>query len=164
MQPQRQTNPWMIVLGVCGGCALLGIIVAIIATLSLKGIVKGSMDMVQNAPKFLTALKTHDYASAAALVDPASQATLNQEKIQSMETAVEKTLGSMKSFPQTFNNQQTSASPGGTGKAQSSDIIYSYTVTYEKGTATATFTYHISNPLQMSGLISNFKLVPDSGG
>jgi hypothetical protein len=167
MQPQRQSNPWLIVLGVCGGCALLGIIaVVVLGAIGYnkgKDLIQGAVAMQQNMPKFLADIKSKDYNSAAALVDPSAQDKLSAANIQTMEENVEKQLGALKSYPKQFTSQNQSTSPDPTGKqVGGAEWQYGYSLTYEKGTATATFTFKTNDVLHPSGLITDFKIQPDN--
>ncbi|HLK56635.1 MAG TPA: DUF3887 domain-containing protein [Chthonomonadaceae bacterium] len=169
MQPQRQSNPWLIVLGVCGGCALLGIIaVVVLGAIGInksKDLIKGAQAMEVNMPKFLTDLKSKDYASAAALVDPSAQDKLSADKIQALEESVEKQLGALKSYPPKPTNTESTTIPDPSGKPTAgAEWKFSYKLTYEKGTATATFAFKTTDVFHPSGLVTDFKIQPDNGG
>ena len=165
--PPKNSNPLMIVLGVCGGGCVLVIIAVVVlgffAYQKSKGLINGTIAMTQNMPKFANDLKGHDYTSAAALVDPDAQSTLNADAIRSIEEGIESKLGPMKSVGAAVSGSNTKNNRGTSGQPQSLEFQYQYPFTYEKGTATAFFTFRTNDPLKLSGLISDFKIVPDSG-
>ena len=171
--PPRQNNILLIVLGVCGGCCLLVVIAGAIFMFTIGnkvkkgfgavgGIFSGAMTMSKTMPVFLTHLKAHDYKSAAALVDTDYQTTLSADKIKAIEEKVEKTLGPLQSFPTSPTGQtsNTSASPSGK-ELQSMEYVYTYQMTYKKGTATATFHFKAKDMSKFSGLVTDFKIEPD---
>jgi hypothetical protein len=176
--PQKSSNPLVIVLGVCGGCVLLVIIgvvvMGVVTANAFKGVIGGTVAMTKTMPAFLEDLKNHDYSSAASLVDPSAQATLTESKIKSMEESVEKKLGKLQSYPRQFSSQSqnTMTSPGNAGgKATMVEYVYTYPLTYEKGTATATFKFLLDasgaqggdfSKMKLSGKVTDFKLEPDS--
>lgn len=166
--PQKSSNPMMIILGVCGGGCLLAIVViGILAYMGYqkgKGLINGSIAMTQNMPKFLNDLKNHDYPAAASLVDPESQQTLTADKIKAMEEGVEAKLGPLQSISTSPSGSSNNNSPGADGQPKSMEFQYRYKLTYEKGKATAHFTFRTNDPLKLSGLVSDFKIEPDSGG
>ncbi len=163
----RQKNPLLIVLSVCGGCLLIGIVaVVVLGALGInkgKGFATGIMSMVQDMPTFLKDLKSTDYAGAASLMDPSVRQKFTAEKIQHMEEAVEKKLGRMQSYPKQFESQDQSTITDPTRPGQMPAMVYTYkyNVIYEKGSATATFKFKMPDPLHPSGLISDFSLEPN---
>jgi hypothetical protein len=161
MQPKK--NPLLIVLAVCGGCILLGIIIGVIGFFAIakKGgpMINGMGTMIKTMPTFILDLKSKNYGGAASLVDPAVSNDLSAEKIQQMEEAVEKKLGPMQSFspnpvPLT-SNPQTDASG-----SMVFEYVYQYTLTYQKGTAKANLKFFLKNSSQGGGLVSGFTLEP----
>src|SRR5436190_23124504 len=107
MQPQRQTNPWMIVLGVCGGCVflvLLGIggcsYMALRAAKPIMSTIGVMGEMMTNSQTFMTHLKTHNYSAAEQLLNPECQTRLPAEKLQSLAENIEKKLGPMELWDQ----------------------------------------------------------------
>jgi hypothetical protein len=176
--PPRSTNPLVIILGVCGGCVLLVVIGVIVITViganALKNVTGGVVTMTKTMPEFLGDLKSHNYSGAANLVDPTAQATLTEAKIKSMEEAVEKKLGKLQSYPRQFSSQSqnTKTSPGAAGgKATIIEYVYTYPLTYEKGTATATFKFLLDasgaqggdiSKMKLSGKVTDFNLTPDT--
>lgn len=165
---QKNKNPLLIVLGVCGGCVLLGIIaVAILFAMGYnksKNLVKGSIAMAQNMPIFLNDLKVKNYDGAESLVDPSAQSTLSAAKIQKIEEAVEKKLGPMQSYSQTASSStnNTTTNPGAPGKMPAIEYVFTYPITYKKGTATATFKFNSKDMMNPSGKVTEFTLEPDS--
>lgn len=176
--PPRGKNPLLIVLGVCGGCVLLVIIgVVVMAVLGVnmfKGIATGAVEMTKTMPAFLADLKAHDYNGCESLVDPSAKSTLTASKIRSMEEGVEKKLGKLKSYPTRPSDQGTKqiSSPGDpSARASIVEYIYTYPLTYEKGSATATFKFMFDasgarngdfSKMKMSGKVTDFTLKPGS--
>ena len=160
----RQKNPLLIVLGVCGGCVLIGIIVfAVLAAIGMKkggGMISGIKDMVKNPPIFLADLKAHNYLGAAAMIDPETRKTISAEKLQHLEEAAEKKMGPLQSFPQTFDSQSTNQELSQSGELPTAEYIYKYTLTYKKGTAVATFKFKSKDVMHMTGMITDFTLEP----
>jgi hypothetical protein len=166
--PKQGTNPLFIVLGVCGGgCLLVVIVFAILGIVGYnkgKDLINASIAMQQNMPKFLNAVKSHDYNAAAALVDPQAKQTLTAEKIQSIEEEAEAKLGSLQSIGQSSSGSDTNNETGPNGQLKRMDFIFRYKLTYQKGSATAKFTFSATDPLHPSGLVSDFKIEPNEGG
>jgi len=176
--PQKSSNPLVIILGVCGGCVLLvviGVVVmGVIGVNAFKGVTGGIVTMTKTMPEFLGDLKSHNYSGAASLVDPSAQSNLSESKIKAMEESVEKKLGKLESYPRQFSSQSqnTMTTPGsGGGKATMVEYVYTYPLTYEKGTATATFKFLLDasgaqggdfSKMKLSGKVTDFKLQPDS--
>ena len=174
-EPSRGKNPLLIVLGVCGGCVVLVIIgVVVMGALAAKtfsGLGTGIVKMTQTMPQFLGDLQTHNYRAAENLVDPSAQDTLTAAKIQSMEEAVEKKLGPLQSYPAKFSSQAQNQIAGPGGQATKVEYVYTYPLTYQKGTATATFKFLLDasgaasgdlSKMKLSGKVTGFKLEPES--
>jgi len=157
----RQKNPLLIVLGACGGCLLVGIIAfAVVIGIGWnksKGAFNGIVGMAASMPVFLKDLKVKNYNGAAALIEPASQERLSSAKIQKLEETVEKKYGPLKSYSQQ-PNYRTSSQPGTESGQISVEYDYDYVMTYEKGTATATFRFVIPDLRHPSGKITDFTL------
>ncbi len=176
--PPRGKNPLLIVLGVCGGCVLLivigVVIMAVVIAPTVKGLAGGMVKMTQTMPAFLADLKSHDYKSAASLIDPSAQGRLTESKIRSMEESVEKKLGKMQSYGTAFSSteQRKVSAPGDTtGQISMVEYIYSYPVTYQKGSATATFKFLFDasgaktgdlSKMKISGKVTDFSIQADS--
>jgi len=162
---QQKKNPLLIVLAVCGGCALLAIIVGVILSVTVmrkgKGLFTGFAGMTQNMPAFMIDLQSKNYTGAAALIDPSARSTFSADKIQQMEEAVEKKLGPLQSFRPTpalvSNDSQTEVG----GSAPVLVYVYQYTLVYQKGVARANLTFKLHNNAQDGGLVSDFTLAPD---
>jgi hypothetical protein len=159
---QQRKNPVLIVLGVCGGCLAIMRVGGIIMYFTFGKTFKGAVGMGMNMPKFMTAMKNHNYAEAESLVDPASQQTLTEAKLQKMEEAVEKQLGPLQSVPASQPAMEQSFTPGPNGQPQGIVYTYHYTISYEKGTATATFKFKSDNVMNLSSLVHDFKLEADN--
>src|SRR5262249_15399436 len=93
--PKRGANPLLIVLGVCGGCCLLGII-ALVA-IGIFGVNKAKQ-MDKSASLFLADLRDHKYAEARALLSPDGQAGLSESDLKAQEEQLEANLGPLKSW------------------------------------------------------------------
>lgn len=163
---QQRKNPLLIVLGICGGCVLIGVIAVVIMGYmgynKGKDLFSGTVQMATSMPKFMTDLQSKNYSAAASLADPAAPDALTASKLQKMEEAMEKKLGPMQGFSQqpSGQNQNTTTDPR-TGQPKGMEFIYSYKVNYKKGTATATFDFKSEDYLHPSGRITSFKLEPD---
>jgi hypothetical protein len=178
--PPRGKNPLVIILGVCGGCVLLVIIgvvvMSVIAAKTFKNVFGGAVEMTKTMPAFLSDLKTHNYKGAANLVDPSAQGRLTEAKIKSIEDNVEKKLGKLQSYPQSPGGQTVNkvAAPGESSANPSIvEYVYTYPLTYQKGTATATFKFLFDasgaktgdmSKMKLSGKVTDFKLQQDSDG
>ena len=160
----------------CGSCTLITVIaIVIIGFLSARALktvqsaMSGVMTMSTTMPKFLTDLENKDYTSCAGYIDPSVQSKFTAAKIKSMADSMEKKLGKLKSYSPQTGGQTTKTVRAANGKPTQSQLIYSYPLIYEKGTATATFTFVMdastSNGdqpnLKMSGKIYDFKLQVD---
>lgn len=147
---------------------LLGIIAVVIGGAYLgtkgKGLMTGTMNMINNMPKFLGDLKTKNYAGASMLIDPSAQDKFTSDKIQKIEESVEKKLGPLQSYPRQFSsqNQTTNTDTAKPGQMPSIGYSYTYKLTYKKGTATATFQFQNKDMFNPTGLITDFKLEPDA--
>jgi hypothetical protein len=163
---QQKKNPLLIVLAVCGGCVLVGIIIGVILVATVfrkgKGMFNGLANMSQNMPKFMMDLQSKNYSAAAALVDPSERVSLSAEKIQHMEEGVEKKLGPMQSFTQQPMPISTNSESSTPGVMPTIVYVYQYKLTYQKGTATADLKVKLQNNSQTSGYISGFTLEPDA--
>ena len=95
--PPRGKNPLVIILGVCGGCVLIVVIAVVVMGVmganAFKGIIGGAMEGPETTRKFVTAIESHDYTTAAAQVAPSAQATFTEAKIKAEVEKVEKKLG-----------------------------------------------------------------------
>jgi hypothetical protein len=160
---QQKKNPLLIVLGVCGGCVLLSVIIGGILVATVfhkgKGMIAGFGNMTQNMPKFMTDLQSKNYSGAAALIDPSVRAKLSADKIQHMEEAVEKKLGPLQSFSQQPIPVNTETPPG---EVTTVVYEYQYTLRYQKGTAEARLKFKLQNGPGASGFITGFTLEPDA--
>jgi len=96
--PPRSTNPIVIVLGVCGGCAAIAIIAGIAVTMfSMKQpLFQRSMATGQ----FIAALTTHKYDAAESQLAAAAQASFPAEKLRKTEEGFEAQYGPYQRFSQ----------------------------------------------------------------
>lgn len=166
----------VVILSVCGGCAVLSLIAVIVfgflaarVMKSAGSAISGMMTITTTMPAFLNDLQNHDYTACESMIDPSAKERLSAAKIKSMEEAMEKKLGKLQSFSASGTNSgKTTRRRGAGGKTVESEIEYSYPLTYEKGTATATFKFVMSTEggsaepsIKMSGKIADFTLVAD---
>ena len=171
----RQTNPLLIVLGVCGGCALLVVIgfvaLGVWGVNATKGLMGGAIQMPQTAKSFVTALEGHNYAKCASLVDPTAQSTLTADKIKSMEEQVESKLGPIQTSNFSPTSPMTNTIPGPSGKPQYIEYIYQVPLQYKKGSGTLTLRFRSADlgngqdisKMKLSGKVTGMKIQPDSG-
>lgn len=162
--PPRGKNPLLIVLGVCGGCVVLvvigGVIMVVAGAKMFKGIISGAIETPQTTRKFVTALQSHDWATAQAQVAPSAQSTITVEKIQAAEEQIEKKLGPVKPMSQFSTQPVTNTIPGPNGKPQYMEYVYNVPMRYEKGTATVSIHFRSDDLSSMntSGDISKIKI------
>ena len=170
----RQANPLLIILGVCGGCALLVIVgfvgLGIWGVNATKGLMGGAFQMPITAKAFVNALENHNYTKAATLVDPSEQGTLTAEKIQSMEEQAESKLGKIQpsSYSPTSPGGNPVTGPGGQGHYI--EYVYQIPLTFQKGTATMTLRFRSADigngqdisKMKLSGKVTGLKIQPDS--
>ena len=165
---QQKKNPLLIVLAACGGCLLLGVICLVVAGYFVKkstsGLMSGTINMMTNMPKFLGDIKSSNYAAASTLIDPSVQDKYTADKLQSIEANVEKKLGPLQSYPRQFSkqNQTTNTDTSKPGSMPTVAFTYTYPLTYKKGAATATFEFESKDVFHPSGLITDFKIEPDT--
>lgn len=143
MQPRRQTNPWLIVLGVCGGCAVL-VVIGFVA-LGAFGVSKAKA-LTGSSEKFLTSVKSHDYTGAVSLLTPSGQSAMPESELKAKEESMESSYGPLKSWAV----RQGSNSSSSTGAGQAT-ATFSYNLQYDHGTAQADFTFSVDQS-------ANFKL------
>ena len=77
---QKSTSPWLYILGGCGGCALIAVIVVVGLGVwgygKAKDVVAGLQEQPKTVEKFLGNLKAHQYPSAVTLMSPEGQQAL----------------------------------------------------------------------------------------
>jgi len=176
--PPRQSgpNPVFIVLGACGGCALLIVLGFIALTLVVynksKGMVQAFMQQPKQAQLFLEDLKAHRYAEADALLSPQAQQERPEEALQKLEENTEKRFGSLLRWDTALvaNTQQMPPeTPMGNRKTPVKVIVvknvpqrmtYTYRLHYDRGDADAVFSFGARDPLHPTTEIESFQLTP----
>ena len=139
--PPRGKSPLVIILGVCGGCVLLVVIAFAIMFVAganmFKGIIGGAVQTPEATRKFLTAIETHDYTTAAAQIEPSARGTWTAAKIKAVEENLEKKLGPVQPTSMRQLAPASNTIPGPNGKPQYMEYVYTVPMQYKKGTATA---------------------------
>lgn len=162
--PKRGANPLLIVLGICGGCVLLGVLATV--ALGFFSVRMGSKYLgafeAQDtaATTFLTYLRDKKYDDAHRMMSPEAQQSFPVDTLTQLAQGAEKKLGKMQSWTQ---SEEAPDMQGGSS-SKSMVIKHTYSVTYAKGKAVATFSFHSADPMNPGSVISDFDLQSDKSG
>jgi hypothetical protein len=132
--PPNRNKPLFIVLGVCGGCAAIGVIVAIVATAFVGNKFKSLMQRSMSTGQFISALTNHKYDMAEAQLGPAAQSSFPVEKLKQKEESLEAKYGPFQRFSQAGVDVTNQADPNTLREL-------SYKLHYQKGTSTITLRF-----------------------
>src|SRR5437868_2976577 len=91
--PRRSTNPVLIVLGVCGGCALLAVIAVVVFGFWVNAKAGPFLKRTITAAQLSTDLQMHKYNNATKLLAPEAQQTYSAETLRKKIESLEKKYG-----------------------------------------------------------------------
>jgi hypothetical protein len=118
--PKRSANPLLIVLGVCGGCALVAVVATVIGFVFLKNKAGAFLGRTIVAAQFAAMLQGHQYDRAETFLAPQEQQTWPVDALRKKLSALEAKNGSLTGIGQVQNTQLQH----GTDPNQIKDIVY----------------------------------------
>jgi hypothetical protein len=131
--PRRNTNPLLIVLGVCGGCALIGVIALVII-----GVVSFKQPFTQRivaTGQFMAAIKTHNYTAAETQLAGEARTNYPASKLQQIEDGLEQKYGPLENFLQAGVDMSDQHNPNSLSQI-------SYNLRYQNGKSTITLNFN----------------------
>lgn len=157
--PPRKSNPWLIILGVCGGGCVLVVIAAVVIGVILTKQMGGMMNGAVQMPVFVMQVQKHQYTKAAKTVAPSAQATLTADKLQAIEEKIEAQLGPpVTTASPRMMGSDSNTSPGADGQPKSIELIYRLELKYQKGSATAFVTLKSNGKTMLPDGITGLKI------
>jgi hypothetical protein len=117
--PRRNSNPILIILGVCGGCALVAVIAAVVLFVFVKQKAGSFLGRSVNAAQFAVLLQKREFDRAESFLTPQAQQTYPVSVMRKKLDALEAKNGPLTGVAQVQNIQ-----PGQTDPNQIKDLIY----------------------------------------
>ena len=163
---RKRASPLVIGLGICGGCGLVAVIIVVAlgmwAVTKSKGIIGGIVQQREQPILFFKAIKVHDYAAAENLMSLEGQKALPEDQLKKLCEDTEHKLGPLQGWssqPEIGSSSTDSTSYDDSTTHKESFIKHRpYHIFYQRGIATATFSFTSNTHLTWSKMISNFNI------
>jgi hypothetical protein len=165
--PPRSGPNWLlIILGGCGGCAVLVVLATVLLGFwGIRVVQRFSKDFEAqklSTDAFLTNLQQHRYNDAWSAMTQEGRQAMPVEKLREIAETAEKRLGPMQSWggAESVNASNDFETGTQTGARRELVVTYRRAVNYKKGKMNAVFTFRGKDALHPETAISEFALRP----